>query len=250
TPAAGADAQSTLAFLLTGPLSSLFALAPREAPPVLAPARRFRRTRLAERDGNGQTAPLTLPPRPRRPRLSSPCLNLCVTRPAVFLCLGVDLAMRYLTCFSVAEPLGKTSGCTSAVNLPAETLPGCRAFITQSEEEVYNDEPRNCDERALAGHGQLRAWRVALHLTLGPGLQRRRSYRDECLDLWHHHRASRAGGHLRLRQLGGVGCRSHRRLGVHLPMGARCSVKREHPVELANRRSVARDPGALVVLAR
>jgi len=61
TPAAGADAQSTLAFLLTGPVSSLFALAPREAPPVLAPARRFRRTRLAERDGNGQTAPLTLP---------------------------------------------------------------------------------------------------------------------------------------------------------------------------------------------
>jgi hypothetical protein len=53
-----------------------------------------------------------------------------------------------------------------------------------------------------------------------------------------------------IRELGRVGCRSHRRLGVYLPMGARCGVRRAHPVELADRRGAARDPGALVVLTR
>src|SRR5262249_61637901 len=36
----------------------------------------------------------------------------------------------------------------------------------------------------------------------------------------------------------------------YLPMGARCGVRRAYPVELADRRGAARDPGALVVLTR
>src|SRR4029450_12571154 len=51
-------------------------------------------------------------------------------------------------------------------------------------------------------------------------------------------------------QVGRVADGSHRRLGVHLPMGVGRGIERAHPVELADRRSVAGDPGALVVLGR
>ena len=73
---------------------------------------------------------------------------------------------------------------------------------------------------------------------------------DERLDLRHHHRASRPVGHLRLPEVGRVADGSHRRLGVHLPMGVGRGIERAHPVELARRRSIAGDFGALVVLAR
>jgi SPW repeat len=69
-------------------------------------------------------------------------------------------------------------------------------------------------------------------------------------DLRQHHRASRPVGHLRLPEVGRVADGSHRRLGVHLPMGVGRGIERAHPVELAGRRGVAGDSGALVVLAR
>ena len=146
--------------------------------------------------------------------------------------------------------LSETRGCTRGANPPAETSPGCRAFITQSEEEVCNDEPRNCVANARwqgVVNFVLGAW---IDVTVGSWLQRGRSYRDECLVVRHHHCRARTDRHLRLRELTGVGCRSHRRLGVYLPMGARRGVRRAHPVELADRRGAARDPGGLVVLAR
>src|SRR5262249_58670773 len=88
--------------ILTGPASSLFALAPREAPPVLAP-RRFRRTRLAERDGNGLTAALNLAAATAAAALELAMLELVRDAPGGLPLSRVDLAMRYLTCFSMAE---------------------------------------------------------------------------------------------------------------------------------------------------
>src|SRR5262249_37576089 len=41
---------------------------------------------------------LTLPPCPPGPLLSSPCLNSCMTRPAVLRCRGDDLGMANLCC--------------------------------------------------------------------------------------------------------------------------------------------------------
>ena len=58
--------------------------------------------------------------------------------------------------------LSETRGCTRGANPPTETSPGCRAFITQSEEEVCNDEPRNCVANAR--------WQGVVNFVLGAWL--------------------------------------------------------------------------------